>query len=130
MSPRVSLPVKEADRDRPPTIICPSMLSSDFARLADESKRMLELGADWLHLDVMAARAAAAEGGGGAYMADWRLLREVATVPTVSAMRDMRHGRRLPGGQVAGPAQLQPAWLPRCSCVWAYVACVAAAATW
>ena len=30
-----------------------SMLSSDFARLAEESQRMIDLGADWLHLDVM-----------------------------------------------------------------------------
>lgn len=50
---RVALPTKEAAKDRPPTIICPSMLSSDFARLAEESRRMVDLGADWLHLDVM-----------------------------------------------------------------------------
>jgi ribulose-phosphate 3-epimerase len=34
-------------------IIAPSMLSCDFAKLADESKRMVEAGADCLHLDVM-----------------------------------------------------------------------------
>jgi len=34
-------------------IICPSLLSCDFARLGEESKRMLDLGADWLHCDVM-----------------------------------------------------------------------------
>jgi len=34
-------------------IIAPSLLSGDFARLAEEAKRMLELGADWLHMDVM-----------------------------------------------------------------------------
>jgi ribulose-phosphate 3-epimerase len=36
-----------------PVLIAPSMLSSDFARLADESARMKECGADWLHIDVM-----------------------------------------------------------------------------
>ena len=34
-------------------IIAPSLLSCDFAHLADESLRMLGLGADWLHVDVM-----------------------------------------------------------------------------
>ncbi|RYG52915.1 hypothetical protein EON66_09320 [archaeon] len=34
-------------------LIAPSMLSSDFARLAEEAKRMLDAGADWLHMDVM-----------------------------------------------------------------------------
>ncbi|KAF7726930.1 RIBULOSE-phosphate 3-epimerase [Apophysomyces ossiformis] len=33
--------------------ISPSMLSSDFANLAAEAKRMVKNGADWLHLDVM-----------------------------------------------------------------------------
>jgi ribulose-phosphate 3-epimerase len=36
-----------------PVAIAPSILSSDFARLADEAKRMKECGADWLHVDVM-----------------------------------------------------------------------------
>lgn len=30
--------------------ISPSMLSSDFANLAFEAKRMVKNGADWLHL--------------------------------------------------------------------------------
>ncbi|KAK3130487.1 hypothetical protein QOZ80_6BG0494060 [Eleusine coracana subsp. coracana] len=34
--------------------IAPSMLSSDFANLASEAERMLRLGADWLHMDIMA----------------------------------------------------------------------------
>ena len=38
---------------KPQAIICPSLLSGDFAMLANEAKRMLELGADWLHMDVM-----------------------------------------------------------------------------
>ncbi|KAM0880183.1 hypothetical protein ACQ4PT_033752 [Festuca glaucescens] len=33
--------------------IAPSMLSSDFANLALEAERMVRLGADWLHMDVM-----------------------------------------------------------------------------
>lgn len=34
-------------------IIAPSMLSSDFANLASEAERMLNCGADWLHMDIM-----------------------------------------------------------------------------
>ncbi|KAG2386902.1 hypothetical protein C9374_001937 [Naegleria lovaniensis] len=34
-------------------IICPSILSADFATLAADSNKMLELGATWLHVDVM-----------------------------------------------------------------------------
>ncbi|KAA8530114.1 hypothetical protein F0562_004823 [Nyssa sinensis] len=33
--------------------IAPSMLSSDFANLASEADRMLQCGADWLHMDIM-----------------------------------------------------------------------------
>jgi len=33
--------------------IAPSMLSADFACLASEAKRMIDLGADYLHLDIM-----------------------------------------------------------------------------
>lgn len=38
---------------KPSTKICPSLLSCDFSRLGDESNRMMEMGADWLHVDVM-----------------------------------------------------------------------------
>lgn len=37
----------------PKITVAPSILSSDFARLADESKDMKQCGADWLHVDVM-----------------------------------------------------------------------------
>eukprot|EP00250_Pteridium_aquilinum_P024119 c2843_g1_i1 orf=287-985(+) len=37
----------------PSAKIAPSMLSSDFANLAAEAKRMLDCGADWLHMDIM-----------------------------------------------------------------------------
>jgi ribulose-phosphate 3-epimerase len=37
----------------PPVVISPSLLSADFARLADEIARVERAGADWLHVDVM-----------------------------------------------------------------------------
>ncbi|RKP11033.1 Ribulose-phosphate 3-epimerase-like protein [Thamnocephalis sphaerospora] len=37
----------------PTAKIAPSLLSGDFANLASECKRMLDLGADYLHMDVM-----------------------------------------------------------------------------
>ena len=36
-----------------PIKICPSILSGDFSRIAEEAKRIEESGADWLHVDVM-----------------------------------------------------------------------------
>lgn len=40
----------------PPAVISPSILSADFARLADECATIVQLGADWLHIDVMVSR--------------------------------------------------------------------------
>ena len=36
-----------------PTLIAPSLLSADFARLGEEAQAMQAAGADWLHFDVM-----------------------------------------------------------------------------
>jgi ribulose-phosphate 3-epimerase len=43
---------RSAPADRPVTI-APSILSCDFARIADEVERAERAGADWLHVDVM-----------------------------------------------------------------------------
>lgn len=39
--------------DKTATLIAPSMLSADFARLKDELQDVEAAGADWIHLDVM-----------------------------------------------------------------------------
>ncbi len=36
-----------------PTLISPSILSADFARLGEEVRAVDEAGADWIHVDVM-----------------------------------------------------------------------------
>ncbi len=39
--------------DNPRITVAPSLLAADWTRLADECRRALDAGADWLHLDVM-----------------------------------------------------------------------------
>ncbi len=36
-----------------PLVIAPSILSANFARLGDDTRAVLEAGADWVHFDVM-----------------------------------------------------------------------------
>ncbi len=36
-----------------PTVIAPSILSADFARLGEEVRAVLDAGAEWVHFDVM-----------------------------------------------------------------------------
>jgi ribulose-phosphate 3-epimerase len=36
-----------------PALVAPSLLSCDLAHLNDEAQNMLDLGADWLHMDIM-----------------------------------------------------------------------------
>ena len=35
------------------TIIAPSILSADFSRLGEEVENVVQVGADWIHLDIM-----------------------------------------------------------------------------
>lgn len=51
-----SLPESNTDNKNnspPKTIISASILSCDFAYLADECKNVIESGADWIHVDIM-----------------------------------------------------------------------------
>ena len=36
-----------------PVLVAPSILAADFGHLADETRRMEQAGADWIHVDVM-----------------------------------------------------------------------------
>lgn len=37
----------------PRVLIAPSILAADFSRLADEVRRVVQAGADWIHCDIM-----------------------------------------------------------------------------
>ena len=47
----------------PPAKIAPSILAADFANLANETTRMLESGADWIHVDIMVCAGLIGSGG-------------------------------------------------------------------
>ncbi|GAB2626059.1 ribulose-phosphate 3-epimerase [Novilysobacter erysipheiresistens] len=46
-------PLSERARAMQPTVIAPSILSADFARLGEEVDNVIKAGADWVHFDVM-----------------------------------------------------------------------------
>jgi len=46
-------PPATAAMAKPKAIIAPSLLSGDWGKLAEDCNRMLDLGADYLHMDIM-----------------------------------------------------------------------------
>jgi hypothetical protein len=53
MQRNVEIFQKQEHTMAPKSIISPSLLSCDLANMAADAKNMLDLGGDWLHLDVM-----------------------------------------------------------------------------
>jgi ribulose-phosphate 3-epimerase len=52
-TPHVASPVEPPPVQQPPLVIAPSLLSCDFARIAEDLAAVEAAGADWHHVDVM-----------------------------------------------------------------------------